>query len=96
MHDGRVVIFNDGKRYFDEIQAAADSWTQATGGETTFDVVDKETSHSVRVFDVHRDDATWVGWTRHEPYRVLLNVTYLDGIRRVLGRALLPMSLATW
>ena len=78
VHDGKVVIFNNSERYSDEIQAAADSWTEATGGEITFDVSDKETSNSVRVFDVHRDDATWVGWTRHEPYRVLLNVSYLD------------------
>ena len=80
VHDGKVVIFNDSKRYSDEIQAAADSWTQATGGEIAFDVVDKKTTNSVRVFDVHRDDAKWVGWTRHEPYRVLLNAAYLDGM----------------
>lgn len=78
VHDGKVVIFNDSKRYSEEIQAAADLWTEATDGKITFDVVDKKTANSVRVFDVHRDDATWVGWTRNEPYRVLLNVSYLD------------------
>lgn len=80
VHDGKVVIFNDSKRYSEEIQAAADSWTKATDGKITFDVVDKKTANSVRVFDVHRDDAKWVGWTRHNPYRVLLNVSYLDGM----------------
>ncbi len=80
VHDGKVVIFDDSARYSDEIKAAASSWTKATNGAITFDVVDKETTNSVRVFDVKRDDATWVGWTRHDPYRVLLNADYLDGM----------------
>nr|WP_276517345.1 M43 family zinc metalloprotease [Corynebacterium parakroppenstedtii] len=78
VHNGKVVIFDDSDRYSDDIKAAANSWTDATNGAITFDVVHEGTAHSVRVFDVNRDDATWVGWTRHNPYRVLLNADYLD------------------
>lgn len=74
-----LTIFNDGSRYTDEIQAAAESWTRASRGAVQVAVVDHPTADSVRVYDVDRD-THWVGWTRRDPWRILLNSSFFNSM----------------
>ena len=79
LHNNTLTIFNDGSQYGNEIAASAEAWTRASGGKVRVTVSDHPSEHSVRVYDVNRD-THWVGWTRREPWRILLNSAFLDSM----------------
>lgn len=78
--DGNTLtLFDDSQHYSDVIKAAAQSWQDSTNGQIKVNVVDHQTTDSVRLYDTNQD-TTWVGWTRKDPWRIELNTRYLEGM----------------
>lgn len=79
LRNNTLTLFDDHSKYSSELKAAAESWTNATHGAINVRVVNTATKGSVRVYDVDRD-THWVGWTRRDPWRILLNDNFLSSM----------------